>query len=138
VSTTDDKPRRRKRTPAAAAPTEPARASTRSSSELAALDPRAFRRAMLEQVLADLDAARLKGTMNAVMTLTSQAIRLRAEIAAEDEREREATLAYRSTDELVADLVQAIAALPDGVFERIEAAVQQRRTGRPRMRIVGS
>jgi hypothetical protein len=104
--------------------------------ELARLDVHAFRRAMLEGVLADLETARQRGVMTAVMTLTAQVVRLRGEIAEIEERERSSMLSMRSTDELVDDLVAVIGRLPDGVIERVAAAIELRRTGRPRMRVV--
>lgn len=107
-----------------------------SVDELAALSPSAFRRAMLAQVLEDLAAARAKGSMSAVHALTSSAIRLRGEIAELEAKAETEALTYQSSDDLVARLVHAIAVLPDAVFERLEAAVVQRRTGRARMRVV--
>ena len=125
----DDATETPKRTRRARKPTGP------SPKELASLEPGAFRRAMLEQALSDLVAAREKGSMSAVMTLTGHVVRLRAEIAQAEERDRTALMSARTTDELVEDLVRLIAKLPDGVFERVVAAVEQRRTGRARMRL---
>lgn len=117
-----------KRSPAKAAQT---------AADLARLDSFAFRRAMLEQVLADRELARQGERHTAVMELTRQAIRLQAEIAEHEQAERASSTKLKSADELLAGLVQAIASMPDGAFERVAAAVDQRRTGRPRMRIVG-
>lgn len=114
-----------------------ARSAAKSAAELARLDSFAFRRAMLEQVLADRELARQGERHTAVMELTRQAIRLQAEIAEHEEAERASSTKLKSADELLAGLVQAIASMPDGAFERVAAAVDQRRTGRPRMRIVG-
>lgn len=111
--------------------------ATQTASELARLDSFAFRRAMLEQVLADRELARQGERHTAVMELTRQAIRLQAEIAEHELAERASSTKLKSADELLAGLVQAVAALPDGAFERLAAAVDQRRTGRPRMRVVG-
>lgn len=104
--------------------------------DLARLDPHAFRVSMLEQILTDLETARKKGSMSAVMTLTAQAMRLRSEIAAAEEQERTALLATLTTEQLVAELLDLVRKLPDGVVEQLGAAIEQRRTGKPRMRIV--
>lgn len=123
----------------AAPPPEPAAPSSsiRGVDELARLDAFAFRRAMLEQVLADLEVARAAARHTAIWELTRRALTLREEISQHEERERTAHTKMRSSDELLDGLVQAIAKLPDGAFERVAAAVDQRRTGRPRMRVVG-
>lgn len=118
-------------------PPAPSSSSIRSVDELARLDAFAFRRAMLEQVLADLEVARAAARHTAIWELTRRALALREEIAEHEERERTASTKMRSTDQLLDGLVQAIAKLPDGAFERVAAAVDQRRTGRPRMRVVG-
>jgi hypothetical protein len=104
--------------------------------DLAHLDPGAFRRAMLAGILSDIEVAREKRSMSVVVSLTSQAVRLRTEIAAAEEAERASSLSLRSTDELVEDLVATVAQLPDPVVDRILEAVAQRRSGRPRMRVV--
>lgn len=111
--------------------------AAQTAADLARLDSFAFRRAMLEQVLADRELARQGERHTAVMELTRQAIRLQAEIAEHEQAERASSTKLKSADELLAGLVQAIASMPDGAFERVAAAVDQRRTGRPRMRIVG-
>ncbi len=111
--------------------------AAQTAADLARLDSFAFRRAMLEQVLADRELARQGERHTAVMELTRQAIRLQAEIAEHELAERASSTKLKSADELLAGLVQAVAALPDGAFERLAAAVDQRRTGRPRMRVVG-
>jgi hypothetical protein len=91
---------------------------------------------MLEQVIVDIDTARQKGSMSAVMTMTAQAMRLRAEITQAEAAERTSSLSMRGTDELVDELVAMIGKLPDGVFARVAAAVELRQTGRPRVRLV--
>jgi len=92
---------------------------------------------MLAAVLSDLESARQKGSMTALMQLTSQAMRLRAEITAADDADRRDSLTMRSSDELVDELVRLIADVPPAVFDRIAAVVDQRRTGRPRVRVIG-
>ena len=108
----------------------------RTPSDLAALDPIAFQRQMLELILIDLQKARESGKATAVVELTRHVLRLRAEIAEQEEAAKANALAYQSSDQLAAELVELIGALPEGVFERVESAVQARRTGKPRMRVV--
>lgn len=119
------KPRAPKATPARHTP-----------AELAELSPVGFARAMLEQVAEDIAAARAKGSMSSIGMLTAHALRLRRELAELESEAHTEALTYRSSDELVEELVEAVAKLPDAIFERVEAAVQQRRNGRPRMRVV--
>lgn len=106
--------------------------------QLVALEPLQFHREMLARVLLDLEAARAKGSLTAVHQLAAHAVRLRTTIAEAEETLRVASTAAMTTDELVTSLVDAILALPDALFDRVESAVHQRRTGKPRMRVVPS
>lgn len=106
------------------------------------LSPLEFKREMLRGALLDLATARQAQSFTAVTALTKHCNVLRDEIA---EEERRATAAAppparseQSDEQLVEIMAAAVAKLPEAAFERLCAAVDLRRVGRPSLRVVES
>lgn len=93
---------------------------------------------------ADTEASPLPGKFTAISTyhkLEAEIIRHLAELApppAPAGDEAGPSLSDRSDDELLDALVSAVADLPAEALDRLEDAVLLRRTGKPRLSVVGA
>ncbi len=107
----------------------------KTPAKLAALPTADYLRAQLEAALQDLDDAREDQSWQAVATLHRQANAMRADL---DTATKPAGTGAETMDDaaLLELLLSAVPDLPDASFDRLEAAVALRRTGRPSLRVV--